>query len=349
MYKKLDQFLKTTDAILLTSPHNMRYFSGFSGGEGAVVVSARERIIFTDSRYTEQAEIEASDFCVVETNNWRAAFGELSSQNSFRTVVFEDDCVSAAEYEQLKSSSENVEFIFGSGDIKTLRMVKTDSELEKIRIAEEISCKAFEHILSYIKPDVSEREIALELEYFMKKNGADGIAFDTIAISGEKTSMPHGVPSDKKIQKGDFVTMDFGCKVSGYCSDMTRTVVVGKASAEQKRIYEIVKAAQQKGLDSIREGVRGCDIDGISRGYIEKEGFGQYFRHSLGHGVGLLVHELPNLSPKSETVLLENMVVSCEPGIYIPKFGGVRIEDLVRVTKDGCENLVRVTKDLIEL
>lgn len=349
MYKKLDQLLKTADAILLTSPHNMRYFSGFSGGEGAVVVSAHEKIVFTDSRYTEQAGIEAADFCVVETNNWKSAFGELSAQKSFRTVVFEDDFVSAAEYEQLKAASENVEFIFGSGDIKTLRMVKTDSELEKIRFAEEIGCKAFEHILSYIKPGVAEHEIALELEYFMKKNGADGIAFDTISISGEKTSMPHGIPSDKKIKMGDFVTLDFGCKVAGYCSDMTRTVVVGKASAEQKRIYEIVKTAQQKGLDSIREGVRGCEADSIARDYIECQGFGQYFRHSLGHGVGLLVHELPNLSPKSETVLLENMVISCEPGIYIPKFGGVRIEDLVRVTKDGCENLVRVTKDLIEL
>jgi len=151
------------------------------------------------------------------------------------------------------------------------------------------------------------------------------------------------------VEKGDFVTLDFGCVLDGYCSDMTRTVVVGKASEEQKKIYEIVKKAQQIGLDTICEGVRCADADKAARDYIAACGFGQYFRHSLGHGVGLLVHELPNLSPKSELVLDENMVVSCEPGIYIPGFGGVRIEDLVAVTKDGCENLARVTKDLIEL
>ncbi len=349
MFRTLDNMLKNRDAVILTSPHNMRYFSGFSGGEGAVVVSKNARVVYTDSRYVEQAEDEAPDFSVVETNDWKKTFGEHAIDSNLSTVVIEEDCVSVAEYERLKNEASGVEFIFGATDIKKLRMVKTGEEIARIKEAEEIGCKAFEHILGYLKPGVSERDIALEIEYFMRKNGAEGISFDTIAISGARTSLPHGVPTDKKIEKGDFVTLDFGCVYKGYCSDMTRTVVVGKANSEQKKVYDVVKEAQQRGLDAICEGVRGCDVDNVARDYIKTQGYGEFFRHSLGHGVGLQVHELPNLSPKSEIELMENMVVSCEPGIYIPGFGGVRIEDLVRVTRNGCENLVRVTKELIEL
>ncbi len=349
MNKKLDEFLKEGIAVLLTSPYNMRYFSDFSGGEGAVLFAFDKKFLFTDSRYIEQAGRETADFLLTETNDYLGSACKILNENGCRKVFVEDNEISARDYDRISKALENCEIIFGSEKINTLRMVKTDKELEKIKKAEEIGSKAFEYILDFIKPDVREKDIALEIEYFMKKNGADGIAFDTIAISGKRTSLPHGTPSDKKIQKGDFVTMDFGCTVDGYCSDMTRTVVVGKPDAEQKKIYNVVRTAQQIGLDTIRQGIRGCDADKEAREYIEKCGFGQYFRHSLGHGVGLLVHELPNLSPKSEIVLRENMVVSCEPGIYIPDFGGVRIEDLAVVKEDGCENLTRVTKELIEL
>ena len=238
---------------------------------------------------------------------------------------------------------------FGTERLNKLRMVKTENELQIMRKAEFVCCSAFEHILTVIKPGITEREIAAELEYYMKKNGGEGFSFETIAISGKRTSLPHGVPTDKPVEYGEFVTMDFGCIKDGYCSDMTRTVVVGKESEEQKKIYETVKEAQKIGLEFIREGVLGKDADKKARDVIENAGYGEYFRHSLGHGVGLLVHELPNLSPMSEIELKENMVVTCEPGIYIPDFGGVRIEDMVIVKKNGIENLTPVTKELVRL
>lgn len=348
-FRKLDVIFEKCDAVLLTSPHNMRYFSGFTGGEGAVVIAKDIAVLFTDSRYTEQAESEVQGFEVVETNDWMKEACGLFEENSIKFVAVEDDSLSMADYTRMNSLAKNCEFVPMTSEIRTMRMVKTAEELEKIRKAEEVGCRAFEHILDYIKPDVSEKDIALEIEYFMKKQGASGLSFDTIAISGARTSLPHGVPTDKKIEIGDFVTLDFGCVFDGYCSDMTRTVVVGKASREQKKVYDTVKKAQQIGLEYIREGAKCAECDKVARDYIDSCGYGQYFRHSLGHGVGLLVHELPNLSPKSEFVLEKNMVVSCEPGIYIPEFGGVRIEDLVAVTENGCENLTRVTKDLIEL
>ncbi len=349
MQDRLCEILNKYEGFLLTSPHNMRYFSGFTGGEGAVVITKENSVVFTDSRYTEQAQTEAAGFLVVETNDYLKSACEFFKEVSLKSVIVEDNVLSAADFKRLTDLCDNCEFIFGSADINKLRMKKTDAELEKIRTAEEIGSRAFEHILDFIRPGVAERDIALEIEYFMRKQGADGLSFDTIAISGARTSLPHGVPTAKLVELGDFVTLDFGCVLDGYCSDMTRTVVVGKASSEQKKVYSIVKQAQQIGLDTICAGILGCDADKAARDYIESCGYGQYFRHSLGHGVGLLVHELPNLSPKSQIVLEENMVVSCEPGIYIPSFGGVRIEDLVAVTCDGCENLTRVTKELIEL
>lgn len=349
MIKRLESILEKSDGILLTSPYNMRYFSGFTGGEGAVLITKNNKFLFTDSRYIEQAEKETKDFVLGETNDWIKSVGEIVEQESLEKLAFEDDVISAGQYKRLGEATKNCELIFCSGEVNSLRMIKTPDELQKIRKAEELGCKAFEHILGFIKPDVREKDIALEIEYFLIKHGAEKTSFDTIAISGARTSLPHGVPTDKRIEKGDFVTLDFGCVLDGYCSDMTRTVVVGKATEEQKKIYNTVKIAQQMALDFIKSGIKGCEADKVARDYIADTGFGEYFRHSLGHGVGLLVHEQPNLSPRSEIVLLPHMVVSCEPGIYIPDFGGVRIEDLVCVTEDGCQNLSPVTKELIEL
>ncbi len=350
MRRRLSIILNKYDGVLLTSPHNMRYFSGFSGGEGAVIITATNAVVFTDSRYIEQAQAESSGFEVKETNDYLKSACELFKEFSLKTVVIEDDFLSAAEYKRLTElCREGCEFIFGTADISKLRMVKTTDELDKIRKAEDIGCRAFGYILDFIRPGVAERDIALEIEYFMQKQGAERTSFNTIAVSGTRTSLPHGVPTAKLVEQGDFVTLDFGCVLDGYCSDMTRTVVVGKASDEQRKIYNTVKAAQQIGLDTIRAGILGCDADKAAREHIENCGYGKYFRHSLGHGVGILVHELPNLSPKSQITLDENMVVSCEPGIYIPSFGGVRIEDLVVVKRDSCENLTPVTKELIEL
>ncbi len=346
MYTKLNKLLSKYDGILITSPHNMRYFSGFSGGEGAVFVSSTQRLVLTDSRYTEQAETEAKDFEIVETNNF---LDELSETARNKKILFEDQNVSAARYLKMNEVLENAEFSSGSAMLDNLRMLKTEKELDIMAKAEQICCRAFERILDFIRPNITEKQLATELEYYMKQEGGEGTAFDTIAISGARCSLPHGTPTDKKIEKGDFVTLDFGCVLEGYSSDMTRTIVVGKATQEQKRVYDAVKLAQQAGLDFIRTGVLAKDADCTARKVIEDLGFGKYFRHSLGHGVGLLVHELPNLSPKSEIVLQDNMVVTCEPGIYIPGFGGVRIEDMVCVKNGGNVNFTKAKKELIEL
>ncbi len=349
MYAKLNKILSESDGVLLTSPHNMRYFSGFSGGEGAIWISENQKIIFTDSRYTEAAEKETVEFEIRETNNWQDSLKNLVAKTGAKTIAFEDRGMSAADYLSLQKLLGELKMVANSSAINTLRMVKEQRELDIMAEAEAICERAYERILTFLAPGISEKELAAELEYYVKQEGGEGLAFDTIAISGENCSLPHGVPTDKKIQKGDFVTMDFGCVFKGYCSDMTRTVVVGKANPEQRRVYEAVRLAQQAGLDAIRCGITGKETDSVARCVIEEYGYGEYFRHSLGHGVGLVVHELPNLSPKSEIVLQENMVVTCEPGIYIPGFGGVRIEDMVCVKKDGILNFNHSPKELIEI
>ena len=230
-----------------------------------------------------------------------------------------------------------------------IRATKEDWELQLMLKAQEITDKAFAEVITRIKPGMSELELQAELIYCLYKNGATGLAFDPIVVSGPNSSLPHGVACERVIQEGDFVTMDFGALYNGYCADMTRTVVVGKATKQQKEIYNTVLCAQKAGLETIAEGALASSTDAAAREVIKQAGYGEYFRHSLGHGVGMLVHELPNLSPTGKIVLKENMVVTCEPGIYIPDFGGVRIEDLVCVKKNGFENMTPVTKELIEL
>ena len=233
--------------------------------------------------------------------------------------------------------------------IERERRIKTPEELKLLRKAEAIGDKAFSDILNILKPGMTELEVAAELEYSMKKNGATGLSFDTIAASGINSSMPHAIPGTKKLENGDFLTMDFGCLYEGYCSDMTRTVVIGKASDEQKKIYNIVLKAQTEAVSGIRAGLKCIDVDRIARSIIEEAGYGRYFGHGLGHSVGLYIHESPALNTRDETVLVEGMIETIEPGIYIPGFGGVRIEDMGAVTKDGYDNFASSPKELIEI
>jgi len=216
-------------------------------------------------------------------------------------------------------------------------------------MAARIADKAFNRICKLIKPGITERDIALELEFYMKKLGATSTSFTSIVASGERSALPHGTATDKKIKEGEFLTLDFGCVYNGYCSDMTRTVVIGKANERQREIYSVVLEAQEKALKYIKPGVKGCDVDRVARDIIKEKGFGQYFGHGLGHSLGLEIHESPRLSPTSNDILQEGMVVTDEPGIYIPDFGGVRIEDLVLVTATGFEVLSNSPKELIEL
>lgn len=340
------------DGILVSCPCNMRYLSGFRGGTGYLFITGGSRFLLTDSRYTTQAEGESPDYQVVTVTaekNYFQWLTELAEREETAQVGFEDTVMIYETVERLKKEVPKVEFRALGQALNNLRQIKTENELACIRQAEAIGDKAFSYILDVIRPGMSEVEIALELEGFMRKHGAEGLSFDTIVASGENSAMPHAIPGRKKVEKGEFVTMDFGCVYEGYCSDMTRTIVLGKATDEQKEIYGIVLEAQCRALEGIRAGVTGKWVDALAREYITEKGYGDYFGHGLGHSVGLYIHEEPRLSPREDQVLRRGMVETVEPGIYLPGIGGVRIEDLVEITDDGCLNYTNSTKKLIEL
>lgn len=335
------------NATLILSPENLYYFSGFTGGEGMLYIDKKRLILFTDSRYTVQAKDEAPDFEIIDTAN--LSVSEFLKSQGDKAYGFEDDYITFSKFASLKRISPKSVFSPVSSHIDKIRMIKDAQEIEKIKTAAHIADSAYSYILDKICVGKTERQISLELEYFMKSKGAEGLSFDTIVASGVRSALPHGTATDKVIESGDFVTLDFGCKYLGYCSDMTRTVVVGKASDKQKEIYNTVLAAQKAALDTIRAGELANAVDDAARSIIIDAGYGKNFGHGLGHSLGLKVHESPSCSPKSADVLTENMLMTVEPGIYIEDFGGVRIEDLVLVTKGGHENLTTSKKELTEL
>lgn len=340
------------DAILVSSAYHMRYLSGFRGGEGYLFLRPESQRALVDSRYTTQVKEEAPHFEMIEVGGERGfgdVLAELIQKTGTKRLLFEDRHLTYADVMKLQEKCADIEWIPAGDMLDRLRIVKTKEELSRIEKAEAIGDLAFERILNDLRPGVTELQIAAKLEYYMKEAGAAGTSFDTIVASGLHSAMPHAIPSEKKIEKGDFVTMDFGCIYDGYCSDMTRTVVVGKAGAKQKEIYDTVLQAQLAALEVIRAGMTGSQVDAAARGIIEKAGYGAYFGHGLGHSVGLLIHEEPRLSPRCHETLFENMTETVEPGIYIPGVGGVRIEDLVCVTEKGCVNYTHSPKELIEL
>ena len=343
---------KGAEALLITDPYNMRYLSGFRGGEGMLYLTEERRVLITDSRYTEAAGKE-TDFEVIEENRGHrrlTILRELLQETGASSAGYEDLSMRCAEFAALRQGLPEVKSWIPLGAcVDSLRQIKSPEEIACMRKAESIGDQAFAALLPLLKPGMTELEAAAELEYQMKKRGAQGFSFDTIMASGIHSSMPHAIPSEKKLETGDFITMDFGCTYHGYCSDMTRTVVLGKADEKQKEIYHIVLRAQQAALDLIRAGLPGSRIDREARGIIEEAGYGACFGHGLGHSVGLFIHEEPRLSPGDDTVLEPGMIETVEPGIYVPGFGGVRIEDMVAVTENGCENLTCSPKELIEL
>lgn len=353
MEKKIERLLDTLqmDAMLVTDPYNMRYLSGFRGGEGVLYLSGTQKVLITDSRYTQAAE-EETDFCVKEENRVHKRTKLLKKcmeQDGAEILGYEDRSMLCAEFAHLKDAFSTVTWKPLEDSLENLRQIKTPEELQALRKAESIGDAAFAVILNELKPGMTELEVAARLEYEMKSRGAQGTSFDTIVASGLHSSMPHAIPDEKKLATGDFITMDFGCIYKGYCSDMTRTVVLGKANEKQKEIYQLVLRAQEAALHGICAGACCCDVDQIARDIIKQAGYGEYFGHGLGHSVGLFIHERPALSPADQTVLQPNMIETVEPGIYIPGFGGVRIEDLVVVTENGYENLTKSPKELIEL
>lgn len=343
------------EAVLLTSPANMRYVAGFTG-EGYVYISREQRVVVTDSRYTIAAKAECQGFEVMEWGK-EGYFVPLVTcirkERGLKVLGIEDACMTLSLYRKLqKQLSED-----GDGSIRLLEMgnrisefrqIKTPEEQEILRQAEAIGDRAFAKTLPHLQPGVTEKQVAAWLEFYMKEEGAEGFSFDTIAASGVHSAMPHAVPTDKMLEEGDLLTMDFGCLYQGYCSDMTRTVVIGQASEKQREIYETVLRAQKKALQGIRPGMTGKEVDALARDVIAEAGYGDYFGHSLGHSVGLEIHESPNFSTKEDTVIKPGMVITVEPGIYIEGIGGVRIEDVVIVTEDGCENITHSPKEMLE-
>ncbi len=349
MIKKIYDLFDICDGVMITSPENLRYFSGFSGGEGICIISNGCKAILVDSRYTVAAKEECADFEVIEYTlvNLYDKLNTILKDNKIGVLLIEDKQMTVFEFNNYKKKL-CVKKIAGTGNrLEVIRAVKTEEEIKNIAYAEKIGDIAFKNVLPFIKEGVTENEIAAEIEYQMRKNGAKGTSFETIVVSGYKTAMPHGVPSDKKIQNGEFLTLDFGCIYNGYCSDMTRTVAIGYINSEFEKIYSIVYEAQEMGLHAIKSGAVASRVDKAARDVIEGYGYGKNFGHSLGHGVGLKIHEQPVVSPRSDTVLLDNMVVSCEPGIYVEGLGGVRIEDLVVVKGNMCLNLTSSPKNLI--
>jgi Xaa-Pro aminopeptidase len=266
-----------------------------------------------------------------------------------KKLGFEEDHMSYGFYTDISSKLREVELTSLDGIIERLRQVKDEEEIKLIEKAASIADNAFSEIIKFIKIGMTEKEIDLELEFLMRRNGASGLSFPSIVASGKRSSLPHGAASHKKVEYGDFLTLDFGCVYNGYCSDITRTVIIGKASEKQKEIYDIVLEANLEALKNIRPGITGEELDTIARKVIEKYGYAKYFGHGLGHGVGMLVHELPYVSKKGTSPLQSGMVITDEPGIYISGFGGVRIEDLVLISDSGYRVLSHSSKELIEI
>lgn len=354
-FKKIAEQLEPNglDAMLLTEEANRFYASGFhsSGTDGVALVTRERNYYFTDSRYTEAAGRVIRNAELQEIGRGRGyttLIEEVIQRESIRRMGFEDAYMTVRDYERYRKAL-SCELVPAADFMWKLRMIKDEAELECLTAAQRIAERAFEEILKEICPGVTEKEIAARLQYLMLHFGAEDMSFDPIVVSGPNGSLPHGVPSEKKIQAGEFITMDFGCIYQGYCSDMTRTVAVGFVTEEMRQVYQIVLEAQLAGIAAARAGATGKAVDGAARDVIEAAGYGAYFGHSFGHGVGVEIHESPNASPLNETPMPEGAVISAEPGIYLPGKLGVRIEDVVVLTKDGCRNLTSVPKELLIL
>jgi Xaa-Pro aminopeptidase len=334
------------EALLLAKAENRRYVTGFTGSAGLALVTLAKTFLAVDFRYEQQAGDEATECTVVRGG--RDPLGALAAAvegRAVRTIGFEAEHVPYAQVGRLRDKLAPAELV-PLGNVDRLRWVKDAAEVAAIGRAVEIADAAYQHMLGVLRFGLSERDAALELEMHMRRAGAERVAFESVLASGPRSALPHGRASDRIMGPGEFVTMDFGAVFEGYCSDCTRTVVLGSADERQRRVYGIVLDAQRRALEMIRAGVACREVDAVARAVIAASGLGDAFGHSLGHGIGLEVHEGPRLSPQEDAVLEPGMVVTVEPGVYLPEWGGVRIEDLVVVTSDGCRILTRSPKDL---
>jgi len=337
---------KGTPAILFTGSENVRYLTGFSGSEGSLLLTRRGGFFLTDGRYTVQAKNQVKAFKVITFREKWKALGRLIEKLKVPAVAYESNHLTLTFFDALKKEAQKTALIPLEDRMDRLRVLKQRDEISALKKAAKIAAKSLKAVFPLIVPGVSEIDIASELEYRMRKNGGESLAFPTIVASGHRSALPHGTATDKKIEKGDFVTIDYGTVYNGYASDETCTVVVGKATQKQLRVYDTVKKAHDRALKKIRPGISFKKIDLAARNHIEKKGFGKYFNHGTGHGVGLCVHESPVVSFRSQDVVEPGMVFTIEPGIYLPGWGGVRIEDTVLVKKTGIELITKTDKTL---
>lgn len=341
---------ETVDGLLLTSRYSRMYAAEFDIAEGVAMVTATGARYFTDSRYIESAQNNLQGFEVVEiglNHPLMRALEDTLKEFEVKTLGFEDAYLTVAEFNGYQRLP--VTFTPMQKQINAFRASKEAWELDRMRKAQEITDRAFTEVCTRIREGMTEKELAAELIYCLYKNGGEGLSFDPIVVSGPNTSMPHGVPGDRKLQKGDFITMDFGVLYQGYCSDMTRTVALGYATDEMKRVYETVLKAQLAGIAASRAGVTGAAVDAAARDVIAAAGYGPYFGHSYGHSLGLEIHEDPNCTPRNDQPLPLHAVCSAEPGIYLPGKFGVRIEDVVIFQEDGCCDITGSPKELMIL
>jgi Xaa-Pro aminopeptidase len=337
-------------ALLVTDMENIRYLSGFTGTEATLIITRRSQYVLADSRYMTQAGREAKGYIISEISSRNASqIADLVKKKKVSALAFEAEGMTHGRFLEIKKAMTKIKLVRFKDAIIKSRAIKTSFEVLSIKKAADIAAQAFDDVLCKAKPGVKESSFALFLETRMRELGSGQAPFTTIVASGKRGALPHGVASDKKIKKGELVTVDFGAIYNGYQSDQTITFCLGKATKKQKLVYNTVKDAHDLAMENVKAGVRIKKIDGLARDFIKNAGFGKYFGHGLGHGVGLSTHEAPSLSPLAKGVLEEGMIITIEPGIYIPGWGGVRIEDMLLVKKGGYRLLTSSGRQLQEI
>ena len=349
LYQKIEE--EGFDGAIFLDEVSQHWLTGFASTDGVVLVTETETLLITDSRYIEaaQKEVNADVRAVLYEQSLLETVEKYAARQGLKTLCYDGGKLTVSQLKRLEKAFEGMELVDLPGVCEKLRQVKTPAEIANIRAAQQITDAAFSHICKVLRSGMTELEVAAELEYFMRKSGADGLAFETIAVSGPKSSLPHGVPGNVVLTENAFLTMDFGARYNGYCSDMTRTVVLGKADEEMKKIYDIVLKAQKAAIAAIRPGVCGKEVDAAARDIITAAGYGECFGHSTGHSLGLEIHEEPRSSARSTDIFVPGQLMTAEPGIYLEGKYGVRIEDLILVTENGCEDLTKSDKTLLEL
>jgi len=337
------------DGMLVTSPENVRYLCGFSGSEGTLLLTRDNGFFLTDGRYTTQARQEVTDFKIVTLKNKWKQIGSLTARLKITSLGYEARHISVAMLQELEKHTTTDELHPVAAELDNLRACKDAGEIRLLKKAARIAADSLAQVMPLVQPGMREIELAAELEYRMRQNGGQGCSFPTIVASGPRSALPHAATTDRAIRDGDLLTIDYGTLYEGYCSDETCTFIVGKPDARQKKLYKLIRQAHDQAIEALKAGCNAREIDAVARNHISKGGYGKYFTHGTGHGVGLNVHEFPTVSTTSETVLENAMVITIEPGIYIPGWGGIRIEDTLVVRTKGCDYITRTKKDLTVL